>query len=72
MNLCTSQYLTTSQSNHDILQEEADQMMAGFFSYLIVLDVLEFPLDLFDNISLDNVSDLDFVVSLDIETAVHS
>ena len=31
---------------------------------------LELPLDFLDSISLDNVTDLDIVISLDIETAV--
>ena len=33
---------------------------------------LESSLDLFDCVSLDNVADLDVIVALDVQTAVHS
>ena len=36
------------------------------------IDQLEFPLDLFDDVCLDHITDLDVVVALDVETAVHS
>ena len=39
---------------------------------LFILFDLERSLDLFDYISLDNVTDLDIVVALDIKTAVHT
>ena len=36
------------------------------------LKILELSLDLLDSVSLDNVADLDIVVALDVETAVHT
>ena len=39
---------------------------------IMIRELLESSLDLLDSISLDNVADLDVVVALDVQTAVHT
>ena len=57
--------------NHMMYTQKRQKFEASAV-FLFMKYVLEFSLDFLDSVSLDNVADLDIVVTLDIKTAVHS